>query len=318
MNRILVIRGGAIGDFVLTLPAIKLLRDAWPHSHLEILGYKHISALAENRFYANATRSIESGALARFFAKDAELPRDVADYFGSFVLIVSYLFDADGVFERNVRRCGVEAFLAGPAKLSGNQHAALQLAQPLRELGLILDDPAARLYPLADDRDAARILSGAAHDPIVAIHPGSGSGSGTKNWLIGNWLELIQSLLASGDAGSLLVVGGEADEPQLATLNASLATSGVMFAENLALPTLAAALKQCALFIGHDSGISHIAAAVGARCVLLFGPTDPKVWAPRNAGVQIMQAANRRMSEIAAEDVIAAAGTVLSGRAATN
>jgi len=47
MKRILVIRGGAIGDFVLTLPAIKLLREAFPESRLEILGYKHIVALAE-------------------------------------------------------------------------------------------------------------------------------------------------------------------------------------------------------------------------------------------------------------------------------
>jgi len=48
--RILVIRGGAIGDFVLTLPAIRLLRENFPHAHLEILGYKHIVALAEGRF----------------------------------------------------------------------------------------------------------------------------------------------------------------------------------------------------------------------------------------------------------------------------
>ena len=50
MNRILVIRGGAIGDFILTLPALKALRDAYPHAQIEILGYKHIAALAENRF----------------------------------------------------------------------------------------------------------------------------------------------------------------------------------------------------------------------------------------------------------------------------
>src|SRR6188472_3973907 len=48
MNRILVIRGGAIGDFILTLPALKALRDARPHAHMEILGYQHIAVLAEN------------------------------------------------------------------------------------------------------------------------------------------------------------------------------------------------------------------------------------------------------------------------------
>src|SRR2546423_12755504 len=76
LNRILVIRGGAIGDFVLTLPAIKLLRDRFPSAHLEILGAKHVAALAEKRFYADAVRSIESGAFASFFAQGSELPTE--------------------------------------------------------------------------------------------------------------------------------------------------------------------------------------------------------------------------------------------------
>ncbi|MFL6598169.1 MAG: glycosyltransferase family 9 protein, partial [Chthoniobacterales bacterium] len=79
MNRILVIRGGAIGDFILTLPALKALRDARPQAHIEILGYKHIAALAENRFYAQAVYSIEYGPLARFFARNSELPAKLAD-----------------------------------------------------------------------------------------------------------------------------------------------------------------------------------------------------------------------------------------------
>ena len=67
MKRILVIRGGAIGDFILTLPALKALRDAYPSAHIEILGYKNIAVLAEHRFYAQAVRSIEYGPLASFF-----------------------------------------------------------------------------------------------------------------------------------------------------------------------------------------------------------------------------------------------------------
>ena len=69
--RILVIRGGAIGDFILTLPAIKLLREAFPNAHLEILGYEHIISIADGRFYANGTRSIEYGAMAGFFVRRA-------------------------------------------------------------------------------------------------------------------------------------------------------------------------------------------------------------------------------------------------------
>src|SRR5438105_13822769 len=107
MNRILVIRGGAIGDFILTLPALKALRGAYPHAHIEILGYKHIAVLAENRFYAQAVRSIEYGPLSTFFAKNAELPSELATYFAGFDSLISYLYDPDGIFETNLRRCGV-------------------------------------------------------------------------------------------------------------------------------------------------------------------------------------------------------------------
>src|SRR5213075_11135 len=132
MNRILVIRGGAIGDFILTLPALKALREAYPHAHLEILGYKHIAVLAENRFYAQAVRSIEYGPLSSFFAKDSKLSAELADYFASFDLIISYLYDPDGIFESNLRRCGVENLLCGPAKIVENAgHAARQLARPM-------------------------------------------------------------------------------------------------------------------------------------------------------------------------------------------
>src|SRR5438477_6782626 len=122
MNRILVIRGGAIGDFVLTLPAVKLLRDRFPNAHLEILGYKHIAALAEKRFYADAVRSIESASLAKFFAKDSALPADSLDYFGSFDLILSYLYDPDGIFETNVKKSCCGTFIAGPSKLDNSEH----------------------------------------------------------------------------------------------------------------------------------------------------------------------------------------------------
>src|SRR5882724_688372 len=103
-QRILAIRGGAIGDFILTLPALKALREAYPDAHIEILGYKHIAALTENRFYAQAVRSIEYGPLSSFFAKNSELPAELANYLASFDLIISYLFDPDKIFENNVRR----------------------------------------------------------------------------------------------------------------------------------------------------------------------------------------------------------------------
>ena len=116
MNRILVIRGGAIGDFILTLPALKLLRDASPDARIEILGYSHIVALAENRFYAHAVRSIEYSALSRFFSDQRGASTGFADYFVGFDLVLSYLFDPDQIFEANFRRCGVDKFFFVPSE----------------------------------------------------------------------------------------------------------------------------------------------------------------------------------------------------------
>src|SRR6188472_2357981 len=99
MNRILVIRGGAIGDFILTLPALKALRDARPRARIEILGYKHIAVLAENRFYAQAVHSIEYGLLASFFARNSELPAQLDHYSASFHLVISYLYHPHEIFE---------------------------------------------------------------------------------------------------------------------------------------------------------------------------------------------------------------------------
>jgi ADP-heptose:LPS heptosyltransferase len=297
LNRILVIRGGAIGDFILTLPAIKLLRDRFPEAHLEILGYKHIAALAEKRFYADVVRSIESASVAKFFAKNSELPVDLVEYFGSFDLVLSYLYDPDKIFETNVGKCCEGTFLAGPPKLDNSEHAAFQLARPLAALGLSLTDPVARLFPSETDRAAIRDLVGG---EFAVLHPGSGSE--TKNWPIENWRELGDLLLSKGRR--LVIIAGEADMERLRKLKAAWKGTPVQFAENLPLPQLAALLEG-SFFIGHDSGVSHIAAAAGARCLLLFGWTDPAIWAPANEGVTVLRAPEGKLGLLDVETVVA-------------
>jgi heptosyltransferase-2 len=304
MNRILVIRGGAIGDFVLTLPAIKLLRDRFPGAHVEILGHTHITVLAEKRFYAGAIRSIEEGPLARFFTKDAALPAELIAYFSSFDLIVSYLFDPDGIFQENLRRCRTREVIAGPAKLIGHEHAAVQLARPLEQIGLHLQDSAARIYPTQGDREFARNFLGETTEPVVALHPGSGSE--TKNWPAERWKELGEHLFSTNS--SVLVIAGEADEERAWLLETAWKNKPVRFAKHLPLPHLAA-LLETSLFLGHDSGISHIAAAVGTRSILLFGPTNPDVWAPANSNVAVLRAPEGDLRLLGVEAVVAALET---------
>src|SRR6266567_5723017 len=320
MDRILVIRGGAIGDFILTLPSLKALRDARPDAQIEILGYKHIAALAENRFYAQAVRSIEYGPLSSFFAKNSELPAELANYFASFDLIISYLFDPDRIFENNLRRCGVENLLCGPAKIVETAvHAARQLALPIEQLGIGVGDLTEKVFPSIDDRQFAKGFLQFLQQPILAIHPGSGSTE--KNWPLENWIGLFSRNGGApltgdkfgelGNAFSMVVISGEADKTEADALEREWKNSEVRFANNLPLPHLAAVLER-SIFIGHDSGISHLAAAAGANCVLLFGPTDPNVWAPRKKNVRVLSAPGGKLSNLEIARVEAAVASALN------
>jgi ADP-heptose:LPS heptosyltransferase len=309
MNRILVIRGGAIGDFILTLPALKALRDARPQTHMEILGYKHIAVVAEKRFYAQAVHSIEYGPLARFFARNSELPAELADYFASFDLLISYLYDPDRIFETNLRRCGVQNLICGPARIVKNGgHAARQLARPIEELGINVVDFAERIFPSVEDREFAREFLTSVPLPIIAIHPGSGSHQ--KNWPMENWIALFLPSSRLANLEGLVVISGEADEAQTEKLEREWKDRDFRFARNLPLPRLAAVLER-SIFIGHDSGISHLAAAAGANCILLFGPTDPDVWAPKNENVRVLRPPSGRIDDLRIETVEAALAAAL-------
>ena len=319
MNRILVIRGGAIGDFILTLPALKALRDACPCAHIEILGYKHIAVLAEHRFYAQAVRSIECGPLSRFFARNSELPAELANYFASFDLIISYLYDPDRIFENNLRRCGVENLLCGPSKIVEKaDHAARQLARPVEDFGIRVVDLTEKVFPSIEDRQFASDFLRPLQRPIIAIHPGSGSKE--KNWPLENWIALFSRegglSGAEGKDGSLcpslVVISGEADKAQTEQLEREWKDRDVRFAKNLSLPQLAAVLER-SIFMGHDSGISHLAAAAGASCILLFGPTNPDVWAPKNRNARVLGAESGNVSDVEIGPVEAAIAAALRG-----
>ena len=316
--KILVIRGGAIGDFLLTLPALALLREAFPQARLEILGYEHIVSLAASGGYADRVRSIEYAAMAGFFNPKATLDAELAGYFGGFQQVVSYLYDPDGFFSGNLRRCGVKNLIEASPKIDPEgEHASRQLARPLETLALYLDAAAGPLLRLGEAevefaRDFfARAGAGDIEErPLVAVHPGSGGER--KNWPAECWSELGLELLARPDRPRLLLVGGEADAKTVAGLRAAWSGAGdVLVAQDLPLPALGALLARCGRFLGHDSGISHLAAAVGTPCTLLFGPTDPDLWAPPYPAVEIVRAPDGTMDSLTLATVRAAVEAAL-------
>jgi ADP-heptose:LPS heptosyltransferase len=119
---------------------------------------------------------------------------------------------------------------------------------------------------------------------FVAIHPFSGSAR--KNWPLERFRELTSRL-------KLPVRWCAGPEEKLA---------GAVRIDDLY--ELACWLAGARAYIGNDSGITHLAAAVGTPVVALFGPTNPAIWAPRGANVRII--ARREMEEIEVEEVAAA------------
>ncbi len=306
--RILIVRGGAIGDFILTLPAVALLRESFPAARLEILGYPHIAGIAVAAGLADAVRPLETAALARFFGDPRKTPTLDANweaYFASFNLIVSHLFDPDGFFAANLRRAGVKRLVEGAAKIDPEgAHATRQLARGLKSLALHLEAPAVTLRLDTGERiDDGRTL--------VALHPGSGSPR--KNWPVDRWLSVAGTLLEADPGRRLLLVGGEADGEALDCLTRGLPPGRIEVACGLPLPELGSRLARCGLFLGHDSGVSHLAAASGCPCLLLFGPTDPDVWAPPHPGVRVLRAPGGDLVALDVVTVRQAAAAALAG-----
>jgi heptosyltransferase III len=296
-GKILVVRGGAIGDFILTLPAISALRTTFPTTHLEVLGYPNVAELAKAGGLIDAFRSIEAGPLSRFFARNAKLDPAWSDYFESFNLIISYLYDPDEIFRTNVGRATKAQFIQAQHRPdeNANVHATAVFLKPLEQLAIFNHDPVPRI---AIRNGEAPLL---APGKWIAVHPGSGSER--KNWPAAHWSKLLKWIETSTDR-NILLIGGEAEGERVENLARILDANRFRRAERLPLAQLAALLSQCELFVGHDSGISHLAAAAGCRALILWGSSNRSIWQPKSERVQVIEASEGNLEQLAVDDVI--------------
>jgi heptosyltransferase-2 len=292
--KLLFIRGGALGDFILTLPTLRLLRERWPDAHIELLGHPRFSEIAVKRYYLDAVRSVDRGPLSAFFTPNAVLDPAWMDYIGSFHLVLSYFYDPDGLFRLNLERCDPGEILTYSPQVPADygRPAARHFAGIVEPLGLALgNDVASELFPSPVDMAAAQaFLKGLKPGTrLVAIHPGSGGE--TKNWPKESWAELGRRITEAAPDTTLLLVEGEADGEPAEFILAAWKDLPHLRARWLPLPILAAVLRESALFLGHDSGITHLAAAArrDLPVIALFGPTDPTVWAPPREDVYALR-----------------------------
>ncbi len=278
--KILVIRGGALGDFLLTLPALAGIRKAWPQARLELVANPRFGEMVVGAGRVDEVRAIDRPGLAGFFAKGGVLEPDWCDYFASFDLTISYLFDPDQIFEVNWRRVGGEGQYFAIDPSGPVMPAWKHLAQPLASLGV----KPGMSHLMRGERLARQgVEEYRAARPRVVVHPGSGGSR--KCWALEGWLQEL-AFWRERQPFEVVWLAGEVEGDLLRRLPEPWRQTPHGCLENRPLTEVFHLLRSSDLYLGHDSGISHLAGWSGVPCGLLFGPTDPKVWAPPGSHVR--------------------------------
>lgn len=308
-HRILIFRGGALGDFILTLPALCALRNVWPEAFIELVGYPHIAELALVSGLINNIIFIDSTRMASYFVHNVVFPSKETAFIRSFDVVIAYLHDSDGVVRSNLVHAGAKQVISISPKVTSG-HAIDHWIKPLNQLWIHANGAEmAQLNLPACYRDQGqrRLERMALTGKVIAIHPGSGSPD--KNWPLPCFIELAHRLSDEWNAHPFFIIG-EADE----ALDKQLRSSDGQFPvlSGCSLLEVASVLSACHGYIGNDSGITHLAASLGIPTVALFGPTDPDVWGPRGPHVSIIRSdVSEEMASIRAEDVFGLTKTLI-------
>jgi heptosyltransferase-3 len=288
VQRVLVMRRGAIGDFILTLPALGALRQILPEAHIEVMGKPRQAILAHHPAYADRIIDLEHFDLYRLFSRRANVSERLAAYLGTFGVVVAYLAAAGGALREHLGvYCGGHV-VTWPPRPSEGMHATDHLLQPIRAYRAGAYDAIPRLYlPAEAHEEAGRFWQrmGLPNDGVVALHPGSGGAY--KLWPMPGWQRLMTWL--AGQAIPCIVFNGPAERQQVAWLLRETPLPSWPCVEDRSLIELAAMLARCKVFVGHDSGLTHLAAAVGTTTLALFGPTDPLTWGPRHPSACVLR-----------------------------
>ncbi|MFA5057769.1 MAG: hypothetical protein WC485_06615, partial [Opitutaceae bacterium] len=141
--RILVLRGGAIGDFLVTLPALGLLRSQWPRAQIELVGNARAAGLGLRGGYLDAVHSQHEARWSALFGV-APLPAALSAWLAEFDLVLNYWPDPDGTLARRFPVRAGQQYLSAPAA-PVLAPAARHFCEPLRALGLSTGDYRARL-----------------------------------------------------------------------------------------------------------------------------------------------------------------------------
>lgn len=288
--KILIIRAGALGDTLMLMPAICGLRKS-----AEIMIAGRCPGIDYLRPYVDQCIDMETSGWHRLFMKDPDSLAPLSSLSPDHV--VAFLNDPDGRLIGNLKawfpESAVSIFPVFPLE-EDKTHIALYMAGAIQESGLPID--ALRVF---EDSFKIPLMSDEIHPGekgYVVLHPGSGSKK--KNYPPLFWLELIKELKRTRlhNAGRIILLLGPAEEGLLTFFRNNLNERDVELKVLPEREELMSILGGASLYLGHDSGITHLAAMLGRPVIALFKESSIERWRPLGPNVRIMKDGNYSLS----------------------
>lgn len=288
---IVTIHPGGLGDVLLAVPAMVRLRTRFPEHWLVLCAEDQPARLLLACRIIDAWTSVQGRAIAELFAGTDSVTGQLRSWLEDCDLAIGWMQDLDGRLSETLKVVGArEVIVNSPfSTVIQATHQRDRFLEAINE-ALSDDEGGVRLTvtePLLHLGRACLEAEGLVIGrPLVVIHPGSGSAQKcVAPEILASLVIGVQNLGATP-----VVLQGPADrEPVERLLRLCVDPPTVLKCVDIL--TIAGLLTLTQIFVGQDSGITHLAGMIGASTVALFGPTDPNRWAPRGSHVTVVQGA---------------------------
>ena len=294
-RRVLLVLPCCIGDVIQATATLQALRRAYPQAHITwavgswsaqaITGHDMLDAVLDTGPQANPART--PGGLLRLARQLRAGCFDVA-----VSLVRSPLMGLALWLAGIPNRAGLDSAGRGfaytvrvPHDPAARRHEAEIYLDVARALGLDTTDCRANVPVREADaqRVRERLAALGISGPYVVLNPAGGSNPGmemsVKRWPPASFAALAARLAAELDVQPLLLAG-PGDEPIVRAVQAHAERPLPELVGALTFGEIAALAREAQLYVGNDTGLTHLAAAAGGRAVMIFGPSDPARYAP--------------------------------------
>jgi ADP-heptose:LPS heptosyltransferase len=286
LRNILIWHQGALGDLLLAGPALAAISRHYPGARITGLGHPERWGLYFRSLSLEAVWDSSEARWANLFS-DGPLPPALWERLARFQVALVFSPRPQTTLLARLRQAGVPAVHWLPSfPETGVEGVAALQARHLAALGLrYVPGPVKLEVGLAPEEELPELPG---PGPWLAVAPGSGHPG--KNWPLASYYEVSRALGWEYGLG-VVWLAGPGEERMLPYLEALAQAQGQVLLANRPLARVARVLSRCRLYVGNDSGLTHLAAAVGEPEVLaLFGATAPRVWAPLGPRVRTLSA----------------------------